>query len=371
MTAATGDDDANSADAPSGAPPPFTRFLNAEGVLDPACPEAARAPEAMIAAYRAMVRTRVFDQKAVALQRTARLGTYASSLGQEAVSVGAALAMQARDVLLPSFREHGAQLVRGVTPVELLLYWGGDERGSNFAGPRADFPVSIPVASQFPHAVGAALAFQQRGEPRVALVFGGDGATSKGDFYEALNIVGVWRLPAVFVISNNQWAISMRREDQTASPTLAEKALAAGVPGEQVDGDDVLAVRHVIGRALERARRGEGGALIECLTYRLGDHTTADDASRYRDDAEVSPHWKEEPIARLRAHLASAGLWDKEREEALLHQCREEIEAAAETYLATSPEPATALFDHLYARLPADLEPQRALAQESAEAGHG
>ncbi len=331
-------------------------FLDAGGQVIRDLPDFARDGETLRALYTGMVRARTFDAKAIALQRTGRLGTYASSLGQEAIGVGVASAMANDDVFLPSFREHGGQLWRGVTLVELFLYWGGDERGNDFAGPRRDFPVCIPVASQFPHAAGVALALQQKGTSDVAVAIGGDGATSKGDFYEALNVVGTWNLPAIFVINNNQWAISVRRTDQTRAATLADKAIAAGIPGEQVDGNDVIAVREATGRALQHARTGKGGMLIECVSYRLGDHTTADDATRYRDDAEVSPHWKEEPLIRLRNYLVAQHDWGKEDEEALLlRACGSEVEAAAEVYLATAPEPARAIVDHLYATPPAEL----------------
>ncbi|MDW4551159.1 pyruvate dehydrogenase (acetyl-transferring) E1 component subunit alpha [Defluviimonas sp. D31] len=338
--------------------------LDATGKPIGKLPDFAGDAETLASLYAAMVRTRAFDAKAVALQRTGRLGTYGSSLGQEAIGVGVASAMRAEDVLLPSFREHGAQLWRGVTLEELFLYWGGDERGNDFAGPRRDFPVCIPVASQFPHAAGVALALVQRGEPGVAVAMGGDGATSKGDFYEALNLAGAWDLPVVFVISNNQWAISVRRREQTGAGTLAQKAIAGGLPGEQVDGNDVIAVRAATERALARARDGQGGCLIECLTYRLGDHTTADDASRYREDEEVSVHWKEEPLVRLRNFLVARHDWDKAREEALLREVQAEVEAAADRYLAIEPAPRRAMFDHLHATLPPDIA---ALAEEAGD----
>ncbi len=336
-------------------------FLSAAGEVVRDLPDFARDGDTLRALYSAMVRARTFDAKAIALQRTGRLGTYASSLGQESIGVGVTSAMTDADVFLPSFREHGGQLWRGVTLVELFLYWGGDERGNDFAGPRQDFPVCIPVASQFPHAAGVALALQQKATTGVAVAVGGDGATSKGDFYEALNVVGAWDLPAIFVINNNQWAISVRRTDQTRARTLADKAVAAGIPGEQVDGNDVIAVREATERALRRARDGEGGTLIECVSYRLGDHTTADDASRYRDDAEVSPHWKAEPLIRLRNHLVANHGWRKDDEQALLRTTGDEVDKAAETYLAVAPEPARAMVDHLYATPPADLA---ALAEE-------
>ena len=260
-----------------------------------------------------MVLTRAFDAKAIALQRTGRLGTYASSLGQEAVGVGLAAAMRPDDVLLPSFREHGAQICRGVTLKELFLYWGGDERGNDFAGPRQDFPNCVPVGSHAPHAVGVALAFRLRGEKRAAVCVFGDGATSKGDVAEALNMAGVWKVPAVFVVNNNGWAISVPVAKQTAAATLAQKAAAAGIAGVRVDGNDVIAVRHAVAEALAAARRGDGPTLIEAVTYRLSDHTTADDASRYRDDAEVSRHWPDEPVARLRNYLIHIGAWGREK----------------------------------------------------------
>jgi len=338
---------------------PQLRFLAPGGIMADAAPAGARHGERLIALHRAMTLTRCFDTKAIALQRTGRLGTYASSLGQEAVAVGVASAMRPEDVLLPSFREHGAQLWRGVASYELFLYWGGDERGSDFAGPRQDFPVSIPVASHAPHSAGVALAFKLRGEKRAAVCILGDGATSKGDFYEAINFAGIWRLPALFVIANNQWAISVPRAAQTAAQTLAQKAVAAGIAAEQVDGNDVISVADATERALARARAGEGPTLIEAVTYRLSDHTTADDASRYRDDAEVSRHWAEEPLLRLRQYLAAQGLWSSDQEEALLAQCTAEIAAAADRYLATSPEPPEAMFDHLHAALPPSLAAQR------------
>jgi len=337
----------------------YGRCLDPSGTPVGELPPRARQPDRLIALYKAMVRTRVFDAKAVALQRTGRLGTYASSLGQEAVAVGAASAMRPEDVLLPSFREHGAQLWRGVTPLELFLYWGGDERGSDFVGPRQDFPVCVPVGSHLPHAVGVALAFKLRHEKRVAVAILGDGATSKGDFAEAINIAGVWRLPGVFVINNNQWAISVPRSRQTAAETLAQKAIAAGIPGVQVDGNDALAVDAAVSEAVERAREGGGAALVEAVTYRLGDHTTADDASRYRDDKEVSQHWHEEPLVRLRHYLDGIGRWAKSDEEHLLQTVTAEIEAAATAYLATPAQEPSSIFDFTYAMMPKELAEQR------------
>ncbi len=345
----------------------FTRFMNPDGSLCGSLPAFAEDLATLSGLYRDMVRLRAFDAKAVALQRTGRLGTYASSLGQEAVAVGVGAAMTAEDVLLPSFREQGAQFCHGVTMVEILRYWGGDERGSDYSGPRDDFPICVPVGTHAPHAVGVALAFKLRRQPRVAVCVLGDGATSKGDLYEAMNLAGVWRLPVVFVVNNNGWAISVPRASQTACETLAQKAIAAGLPGHQVDGNDVIAVLDGVRRAVERARVGDGPSLLEALTYRLGDHTTVDDASRYRDDAEVSARWKEEPILRLRRHLTDGGHWTKADEDRLLEEVAAEVDAAAEAYLATPPRAPESIFDHLYAELPRQLAEQRS---EVAEGGH-
>lgn len=318
--------------------------------------------------YGQMVLTRRFDERAVRLQRTGQLGTYASSLGHEALHVGVADALRADDVLLPTYREAGALLVRGVPMAQLLAYWGGDERGSDFAGPRGDFPYCVPIATQCTHAAGVASALRLRRDKRVAVCFVGDGGTSKGDFYEALNLAGVWRLPLVFVITDNQWAISVPLAKQTACATLAQKSVAGGVPGEQVDGNDLLAVRQVMARVLARARRGDGPSVIEGLTYRLGDHTTSDDARRYRPEAEVSAAWQRDPLPRLRAYMAQQGAWSAADEERLIADCNAQVEVAVAAYLATPPPAPTDMFDHLYAQLPASLAAQRA---ELAGGAHG
>jgi pyruvate dehydrogenase E1 component alpha subunit len=334
-------------------------YLAPDGTLARRPPEHLANAASLIPLYRAMALNRAFDLKAVSLQRTGRLGTYAVSLGQEAVPVGVASAMRAEDVLLPSYRDNGALLWRGVKMEEILLYWGGDERGSCWSGPAHDFPFCVPVGSQAPHAAGVAYAFKLRKEPRVAVCFLGDGATSKGDVYEAMNFAGVCKLPTVFIVNNNQWAISVPLRLQTACATLAQKAIAAGFATEQVDGNDCLAVRAAAEEAIGAARSGKGPRLIEAVTYRLGDHTTADDAARYRPPEEVQAHWKEEPIARLRAYLAGAKAWGKTDEEALSAECQGQVEAAVERYLATPPRAPQTMFDHLYAELPGAYRGQR------------
>jgi pyruvate dehydrogenase E1 component alpha subunit len=327
-------------------------YLAPDGAILRTLPDFAANTDLLISFLRAMALLRAFDLKAVALQRTGRLGTYPVSLGQEAASIGIASAMSEDDILIPSYRDTGALMWRGVTMEEILLYWGGDERGSHFSGPAHDFPICIPVGSQAPHAAGVACALRLRKEPRVAVCLCGDGATSKGDLWEAMNFAGVWKLPLVFVVNNNQWAISVPLRLQTASKTLAQKAIAAGFNGEQVDGNDIIAVHAAAGEAIAAARSGKGPSLIEAVTYRLGDHTTADDAGRYRPPEEVQARWKEEPIARLKAHLVNLKAWGKEEEERLSAGCQARVAAAVERYLAASPRPPESMFDHLYAEIP-------------------
>lgn len=354
-------------------PADILRFLSPEGDLCGPTPPPL-SDETLLTLYRAMTLTRVFDGKAIALQRTGQLGTFASALGQEAVGVGVAAAMAERDVLVPSYRDHGAQFLRGMSMTECLLYWGGDERGSDFARARHDFPNCVPVATQAAHAVGAAYAFKLRREDRVAVTFIGDGGTANGAFYEALNMAGVWNAPVVIVINNNGWAISTPRALECAAETLAQKGVAVGVDGRQVDGNDVSAVYAMAREAIEKARAGNGPTLIEALTYRLGDHTTADDATRYRDPEIVRRAWKREPIARLRAYLVRRGAWTAEKETALLEECAREVEHAVAAYLAVEPPTVDAMFDHLHAALPRALEAQRSLARRFASGeggGHG
>jgi 2-oxoisovalerate dehydrogenase E1 component alpha subunit len=338
------------------------QFLDPQGRPTQPLPEFARDPKNLVRLYRSIVLARSFDAKAVALQRTGQLGTFASSLGQEAIGVAVASVMKPEDVLVPTYRDTGAMLMRGVKMEEILLYWSGDEQGSNFSGPRRDFPICVPIATQACHAAGVAFAMKHRREPRVAVCLAGDGATSKGDFYESLNVAGAWKLPVVFVVENNGWAISVPRSAQTATETLAQKAIAAGIPGEQADGNDVIAMRHCVGNLVEKARNGGGASLIEALSYRLHDHTTADDATRYRDADEVNRQWNLEPAARLRAYLLSQGAWSKEQEESLLKECSERVQAAVEAYQAAPLPPPEQMFDYLYAALPAAFKSQRAAA---------
>lgn len=349
----------------------YRQYLDPEGKFLPEVNQAelpafSRDPAELLKMYRMMVLVRTFDTKAVNLQRTGKLGTYPPALGHEAAQVGAAAALRAEDVIAPVYREIGTQIWRGVRMVEILRYWGGDETGNDFAHTRHDFPWCVPIATQTLHAAGAALAFQIRRQARCALAYIGDGGTSEGAFYEAMNVAGVRKLPVVFYVVNNRWAISIPLEQQTAAQTLAQKAIAAGIPGIQVDGNDILAVRDVLEQALQRARSGQGPTVVEALTYRLSDHTTADDASRYRDAAEVERGWQLEPMKRLRAYLTRLSLWDEQQEQLLKTDCAAQVDAAVQDYFATPRAPVTAMFDSLFANLPKRIAEQREQAVQLA-----
>lgn len=336
---------------------PIHQFLDREGNLIKEAPASAADPRALIRAYEAMVLVRAFDQKAVALQRTGQLGTYASSLGQEAIGTVIGQCLDEQDVFVPYYRDVAAQFQRGMSLKDVLLFWGGDERGSLGGG--QDLPICIPIATQLTHAAGVATAMKVRRESRVTLVTCGDGATSKGDFYESMNVAGVWHLPLVIVVNNNQWAISVPRHQQSAARTLAQKGVAADIPACQVDGNDVVALRYVITAALERARADKGATLIEALSYRLADHTTADDATRYRDPDELKAAWEDEPIVRLQRYLHRIGLWSKDKEADLTERCREHVEATVQAYLDTPPPSPKDMMDYVYAALPPQLAAQR------------
>lgn len=343
----------------------FSRYLNATGELENTLPSFLEDTALCLKLYRMMVQTRLFDKKAIALQRTGKMGTYPSTLGQEAICVGIGAAMQPQDVLCPYYREGGAQFWRGVAMEEILLYWGGDETGSDFKGPREDFPICVPIASQTLHAAGVALAFKIRNQPRVAVTTIGDGGTSRGDFYESMNAAGTWQLPVVYVVNNNQWAISVPRHKQTRAQTIAQKAIAAGIEGLQVDGNDVLAVTDAVSTAMAKARKGGGPTVIEALTYRLCDHTTADDASRYRPEEEVEAQKQNDPIQRFRTYLAATNNWDESKEKALYQELQGLIEAAVARYLQKATQPQSAMLDYLYATLPdAYLDQYTALCQK-------
>lgn len=336
------------------------RYLDEAGQPLDILPELATNTARLLDAYRNMVLARTMDQKIIALQRTGKCGTYPSVLGHEVIGSAVGQSMGRDDVFVPYYRDQATQLMRGVPIVDLLLYWGGDERGSaGWEECPQDLPVAVPIATQCCHAVGIAAAMRIRDEKRAVVVTLGEGASSKGDFLESLNLAGAWHLPVVFVVANNQWAISTPRSLQTGSETIAQKAISGGLPGHIVDGNDYFAVSEAVDHALSRAHGGKGASLIEAVTYRLGDHTTADDATRYRSAEELKAAWEQDGVKRFQSYLHQAGLWDAKQEKNLQAHCKDKVDKAVQVYLETAPEPPTAMVDYLFETLPSALAGQR------------
>ncbi len=313
----------------------------------------------LLTLYRMMIQMRKLDEKALNLQRQGRMGTYASLRGQEACQAGMALALEPQDWLVPSFREHGIMMLRGIPAHLVYAFWKGDERGDLFPEGVNCLPPSIPVGSQLIHAAGVGMALKLRQAAAVAVGFAGDGASSEGDFHEALNFAGVFQAQTVFLIQNNQWAISVPFKRQTAAESIAQKAHAYGIQGIQVDGNDVLAVYAAAKEAADRARSGGGPTLIEALTYRMENHTTADDAIRYRP-AEELQFWRErDPIDRMRKFLVSRKLWNDKKEAALAEEAAAAIEAEVERLEAMPAPSPVEMFETMYAQMPWNLQEQR------------
>jgi pyruvate dehydrogenase E1 component alpha subunit len=349
---------------------PYYQYLNEDGQLADDAPALAKDTGTLLELYRLMVLVRTMDAKAIALQRTGKLGTYPSTKGQEAVFVGVGHAMQPKDVFVPYYRDIGTLIQRGVKLSQILQYWGGDERGNVYHN-NTDFPYSVPIASQSLHASGAAFALKYKKEKQAVVAISGEGSTSQGDFYEAINIAGVWKLPVVFVICNNQWAISVPREAQTACHTIAQKAIAAGFSGEQVDGNDIIAVQHRTVEALKNARENNQPHLIEMVCYRQSDHTTADDASRYEPKHLRAQEWVKEPVTRLQNYIKKLGVWDEKIEEKIQADCAVEVDKAVKEYLETEPQTLESMFDYLYETLPKAYQEQRDSLKEVEYVAHG
>jgi pyruvate dehydrogenase E1 component alpha subunit len=310
--------------------------------------------------YAHMVLTRQFDERMFALQRQGRLGTFARVAGQEGAQIGAVFALRPTDWLVPAFRENGALLLRGLSMVQLLQVWSGDERGQAFPRDLRTLPISIPVGTHMLHATGIAWAMKTAGEDAAALTVFGEGATSEGDFSEAMNMAGVFQAPVVLFCQNNQYAISVPYSKQTASCTVAQKALAYGMTGVQVDGNDVFAVYRVAKEALERARSGLGPTLIEAYTYRVTDHTTSDDARRYRQDDEVEKWRGRDPIERLATYMRAKGLLDDAKVAEVRAAADAKVAAAVSAFEAIIPPQPEDMFTNVFAELTPALIEQRA-----------
>lgn len=278
--------------------------------------------------FETMTLARLYNQRALSLQREGRLGTYASILGQEASQIGSALAFAPSDWIIPSFRESGVLIAMGYPMHLLYRYWMGDERGMKCPDDLNILPMCVPVGSQITQAVGVGMGIKHRGEKKAVGVYFGDGASSRGDFHEGLNLAGVFKSPVVFLCQNNQWAISVPRSSQSAGATIAERAFSYGFEGIQVDGNDVVAVYKATKDAVDKAKGDGGPTLIECFTYRLDDHTTSDDASRYRSKDEVRSWQAREPLIRLRLFMEKKGLWSKAYEDEVVKKASEAVDAA-------------------------------------------
>jgi 2-oxoisovalerate dehydrogenase E1 component alpha subunit len=338
---------------------PLRRYIDAAGASINSLPPSISVSD-LLTCYRTMVLIRLFDKKAVALQRTGQMGTYASCLGQEAISTSIGHAMRAEDVFVPYYRDQAAQYLRGVPLHKHLAFWGGDEFGNDFGGAACqDLPNCVPIATQLGHAAGIASAMKIRGEHRAVVVTCGDGATSRGDFYEAINLAGAWQLPLIVVVNNNQWAISVPQRLQTGAHTIAHKAYAAGIDACRVDGNDTAAMLDAMRMALDTAWHGKGATLIEAVSYRLSDHTTADDATRYRSSEELNRAWEFEPIKRLQTWLHANGHWNEEKEQALVAECTAIVQRETECYLSLPGQRPEDFFDYLYEEVPYALVEQR------------
>lgn len=342
----------------------YLQILDHEGKLDAAL-EPSLSNDQLLFLYRTMVRARKLDEKMIALQRQGRIGTFAPVKGQEGCQVASAMALGQDDWMFPSFRETAAYLARGADMKGILLYNRGSEEGMRIPEGQNNFTVAIPVASQIPHAVGVAMAMKIKKEPNAALTYFGDGATSEGDFHEAMNFAGVFKAPVVFFCQNNQWAISVPRSKQTAAKTLAQKAIAYGFDGIQVDGNDPLAVYAATTQALDKARQGKGPTLIEAVTYRMQMHTTADDPSKYRSEEEVQRWAAKDPILRFRKYLEQKKLWGDGEEQKLMVSVEQEIGQAVQDAEATPKRNVDEMFKYLYASMTPRMQEELATAKKA------
>ena len=315
--------------------------------------------EFVVECYRFMSFARLADLMTVSYQRQGRMSTYPPNLGQEAIHCAMGKQMREQDWMVPAFRELGAILLKGAKLSDIFLYWGGYEDGSKFSGAPNLFPISVPIASQYTHAAGLGYAINYKKEDSIVFAFTGDGGTSQGDFHEALNFAAVWKAPVIFVIQNNQYAISVPVAKQTASKNLAIKSTAYGIPGIKVDGNDFFAVFKTTEEAIKHVKSGKGPVLIEASTYRRGAHTTSDDPTLYRTDKEEKEWEKKDPLKRVRAYLVSKGLWKEEDDEPLKEQHQQEVEKEFAIYENYPPYPVDDVFKYQFNEMPPDLKQQQ------------
>lgn len=339
----------------------YLQILDEHGNLDKTLAKDTLTDEEVLSLFESMVIYRHLDEVAFKLQRSGRMGTYPQNKGQEAAALGTAFAAKKGvDFLVPCYRENAALFLHGLPPHYILLHWMGDERGNQIPQGVNCTPLSIPIGTQMLHAAGIAWAYKIRKEPRCVLTYFGDGATSEGDFHEAMNFASTQQAPCVFICQNNQWAISVPREIQMNSETVAQKAIAYGMPGIQVDGNDLFAVYKASREALDRARAGGGPSFIEGVTYRLADHTTADDAKRYRDPKEVEAWIGKDPVIRHRKYLESKGLWNAEKQAATDERAKKIVSEIVKAAEGIEKPLVTDIFNYTFAgELPAELKRQR------------
>ena len=326
---------------------------NVDASLDPKLTN-----DQLLEMYRQMLLARTFDRKCMNLQRQGRMFTYIPVEGQEACQIGSCFALEKSDWIVPAFRETAAYIARGMPIKTLSYYWMGSEKGNSAPKDVNAFPVSIPVGSQMLHAVGIGWAAKLKKHRTIALTFFGDGATSEGDFYEAINFAGVFKSQTIFLCQNNGWAISIPRSKQTATQTLAQKGIAAGIYSLQVDGMDILAVYKATKDAAERARKGEGATLIECLTYRLGPHSTSDDPKKYRNQEEADSWKKKDPVDRFKLYLQKKGIWNEALEQKLQTDADALVETGVKEAESDNVPKLEDMFDYVYAEMPLVLKEQ-------------
>ncbi len=338
----------------------YLSILDENGVLDESLAKDTLKDEEVLELYQYMCRCRALDETAFKLQRSGRMGTYPQNKGQEAAAIGSGYAAKRGvDWLVPCYRENAALWMHGLPMHYVLLHWMGDERGNQIPEGVKMTPLCIPIGTQMLHATGISWAMKLQKIPAVAVTYFGDGATSEGDFHEAMNFASVFQTPTVFFCQNNHWAISVPRESQMASETVAQKAIAYGMPTIQVDGNDLFAVFKASREAIERARAGGGPSFIEAVTYRLADHTTADDARRYRDVAEVEAWVGKDPVIRLRKYLTNKGLWSDAKQAELDEGAKTMVSDVVRAAEGIAKPAVTDIFDYTYATIPPELEVQR------------